>query len=106
MELFKNTNFDFLGYKWPFIIASLVLTAAGLTSIALKHGIKYGIDFSGGAMMDVKFTSPPPVEKLRSALSSHISGSIDVQSIANSNEVIISTELRDEQALQQTRQAM
>ena len=30
MELFKNTNFDFLGKKWPFIIASLVLTVAGL----------------------------------------------------------------------------
>ena len=28
MELFKNTNFDFLGKKWPFIIASLVLTVA------------------------------------------------------------------------------
>ena len=42
MELFKNTNFDFLGKKWPFIIASLVLTAAGLISIAMKGGIKYG----------------------------------------------------------------
>ena len=30
MEIFKNTNFDFLGKKWPFIIASLVLTAAGI----------------------------------------------------------------------------
>ncbi len=34
MELFKNTNFDFLGKKWPFIIASLVLTVAGFASIA------------------------------------------------------------------------
>ena len=38
MELFKNTNFDFLRYKWPFIGASLVLTAAGLISLAVKHG--------------------------------------------------------------------
>src|SRR5215467_50534 len=108
MELFKNTNFDFLGYKWPFILASLAFTAAGLTSIAMKGGIKYGIDFSGGAMMYVKFTGPPPVEKLRSALSSRIKGSIDVQTLtgADSNEVIISTELKDEQALQQIRQAM
>ena len=30
MELFKNTNYDFLGKKWPFIIASLVLSVAGL----------------------------------------------------------------------------
>ena len=36
MELFRNTNFDFLGKKWAFIIASLVLTAAGLISLAVK----------------------------------------------------------------------
>ena len=36
MELFKNTNFDFLGKKWPFIIASLVLTVAGFVSIAAE----------------------------------------------------------------------
>ena len=35
MELFKNTNFDFLAKKWPFIIASLVLTVAGFTSMAM-----------------------------------------------------------------------
>ena len=107
MELFKNTNFDFLGYKWPFIIASLVLTVAGLTSIAMKGGIKYGIDFSGGAMMYVKFNGPPPVEKIRSALASKI-GNVDVQTLnpSDSNEVIISTELQDDKALQQTRYTM
>ena len=104
MELFKNTNFDFLGYKWPFIIASLAFTVAGLTSIAVKGGIKYGIDFRSGAMMYVKFTGPPPVEKIRSALSSQL-GSVDVQSLtgSDSNEVIIETELKDEKALEQTR---
>src|SRR5215471_5543204 len=108
MELFKNTNFDFLGKKWPFIIASLVLTALGLISIAMKGGIKYGIDFRGGAMMYVKFTGPPPLEKIRSSLSSHIPGNIDVQSLTGSdaNEVIISTELQDERALEQTRRTM
>jgi preprotein translocase subunit SecF len=108
MELFKNTNFDFLGKKWPFIIGSLVLTAAGLTSIAMKGGIKYGIDFKGGAMMYVKFAGPPPLDKIRTSLSSKIPGGIDVQSLtgANANEVIISTELKDERALEQTRTVM
>src|SRR5437667_6444803 len=108
MELFKNTNFDFLGKKWPFIIASLVLTAAGLISIAVKGGIKYGIDFRGGAMMYVKFTGPPPIDQIRTSLSAKIPGGIDVQSLtgANANEVIISTELKDEKALEQTRSTM
>src|SRR5258708_28524477 len=108
MELFKNTNFDFVGKKWPFIIASLVLTAAGLISIAMKGGIKYGIDFRGGAMMYVKFSGPPPLDKVRTSLSARIPGGIDVLSLtgANANEVIISTELKDEKALEQTRNTM
>ena len=97
MELFKNTNFDFLGKKWPFIIASLALTAAGLISIAMKGGIKYGIDFRGGAMMYVKFAGTPPLDKIRTSLSAKV-GPVDVQSLTgtHANEVIISTELKDE----------
>ena len=68
MELFKNTNFDFLGKKWPFIIASLVLTAAGLVSLAMHGGPSYGIDFKGGALIYLRFNQEPPVQKIRSAL--------------------------------------
>ena len=109
MELFKNTNFPFLRYKWPFIGASLVLSAAGLISIALHGGLRYGIDFKGGAQMTVKFASPPPLDKIRSALSQKIKGDVSVQNftdISANNEVIIATELEEEKQLNVNRQAM
>jgi preprotein translocase subunit SecF len=106
MQLFKNTDFDFLGKKWPFIIASLVLTVAGLASIAMKGGLKYGIDFKGGAQMTVKFSSPPPVDKIRTALSQKIKGDISVQNFTGTNEVTIGTELEEERQLNINRQAM
>ena len=65
MEIFKNTNFDFLGKKWPFIIASLVLTVLGLASMIVKGGPRYGIDFRGGVLMYVRFNSEPPEDKIR-----------------------------------------
>ena len=68
MELFGATNFDFLGKKWPFIIASLVLTAAGLVSLGLRGGPRYGIDFKGGTMTTVKFAQTPPVDKILSLI--------------------------------------
>src|SRR6185369_12730719 len=107
MELFKNTNFDFLGKKWPFIIASLVLTVAGFASIAAKGGLKYGIDFKGGALMTVKFSSTPPLEKIRSAMSKI--GDVTVQNftgVGAENEVEIGTELKEESQLSQNRQQM
>lgn len=106
MELFKNTNFDFLGKKWPFIGASLVLTVAGLASLALHGGPRYGIDFRGGAQMYVRFATEPPIDKLRAALKPKI-GDVEIVPVTSSaNEVIVSTEARNEQELNQTRQVM
>jgi preprotein translocase subunit SecF len=103
MEIFKQTNFDFLGRKWPFILLSLLLTVAGLISLWIKGGPKYGIDFNGGALMDVNFIKRPPAEAIRAALRHKIAGEIEVQEIGNSQEVLISTGARDDNALQVVR---
>src|SRR2546423_1709504 len=104
MEFFKNTNFDFLGKKWPFIIASLVLTVAGFSSILIQGGLKFGIDFKGGALMTVKFAETPPVEKIRQAFakSGKVKGEVSVQNFTDpsaKNEVEIGTELAEERLL-------
>jgi preprotein translocase subunit SecF len=106
MEIFKNTKYDFLGTKWPFIIASILLLIAGFISLALKGGPRYGIDFKGGALMYVRFTTEPPADKIRSVLSAKIPGEITVQQTSGQPEVIISTELKDEKQLDQARRQM
>ena len=104
MQLFKNTNYDFLGKKWPFIIASLVLTAAGFASIIVRGGIKYGIDFKGGALMTVKFADTPPLEKIRSVIpGASVQNFTDPQT---KNEVEIGIELQEERELNLSRQKM
>ena len=107
MEIFKQTNFDFLGKKWPFIGLSLLLTLAGIVSLAIKGGPKYGIDFNGGALMDVNFIHRPSAEQIRSAVRQKISGEIEVQEVtSNPREVLISTGVRDERGLQVVRNDM
>ena len=104
MELFKNTNYDFLGKKWYFIGASLVLTAAGFISLAIKGGPDYGIDFKGGALVYLRFNTEPPVDKIRAALSSKIQGEVSVQQISGKPEVLVGTEIKDEKELNANRQ--
>ncbi len=109
MELFKNTNYDFLGKKWPFIIASLVLTAAGFISIGAKGGLKYGIDFKEGVMMTVKFAYSPPLDKIRAAMSASpkIKGEVSVQNETSAtNTVEIGTEAQTEGQMNVNRQDM
>ena len=79
MQIFKNTNFDFLRYKWPFIGASLVLSVAGIGSIIAHGGLRYGIDFKEGTQMTVKWNGAPPEDKIRAALSKKINGEVTVQ---------------------------
>jgi len=104
MEIFKQPKFDFLGrMMWPFIILSLLLTAAGIVSLAVKGGPKYGIDFTGGALVDLNFIKRPPADAIRSALHQKISSEIEVQEVTNSQEVMVSTGARDDGALQVVR---
>jgi preprotein translocase subunit SecF len=104
MELFKNTNFDFLGKKWPFIIASLILTGAGLISLAMHGGPSYGIDFKGGAEMKLKFNKQPPLDQIRAALGKKITGEISVQQITGTQQVLVQTEIQGEIQLNKSRE--
>ena len=108
MDLFKNSNFDFLGKKWPFIIGSLVMITAGLVSLVIHDGPRYGIDFKGGVLMYLKFKQMPSLDQLRSALTAKIPGEILVQQIYGANEVMVNTELntQNEEDLANARQLM
>jgi preprotein translocase subunit SecF len=109
MELFRDTNFDFLKWKWPFIGASLLLTVAGLASWGMKGGLSYGIDFKGGAEMRVRFQGDPQVDKIRKELEQKIKGEISVQPIVGTGganslpELLIGTELTNENELNANR---
>src|SRR5579862_593362 len=102
MELFKHTDFDFLGKKWPFIILSLILTVAGFISLGVKGGPRYGIDFRGGALIRVSFANRPPVDKVRAALSGKLP--VEVQEVSGRPEDIIGIDAQQDAALQASRQ--
>lgn len=108
MELFKNTHFDFLGRKWWFILPSLILTFAGLVSLFVKGGPRYSIDFQGGALMEVRWEGPPPIERIRAAVSSRLSGVsvVAAHDLTGSNEVLVSAELPAEGDLTGLRQTI
>jgi preprotein translocase subunit SecF len=99
MYIFKDTNYDFLGKKAIFIGISVLLTLAGIASLVVKGGPRYGIDFKGGTKMYVRFRQAPDEEKLRQVLRPAVPGEISVQRVVGSNEVIVDTELRSDEEL-------
>jgi preprotein translocase subunit SecF len=89
MEILKNPNFDFLGKSRYFILASLLVIAAGVAYIA-SRGLHYGVEFSGGTQLIVKFQNAPDTEKIRSAVDAAAPGSV-IQSYgeATANRALI-----------------
>lgn len=103
MELFKNTNIDFLGKQKLFYAVSAALLAIGLGSWITKGSLKYGIDFTGGANVTVRFASQPPMDKIRAAVAAKLPGELSVQDVSGTSEVIIGTGLKSDKELQAAR---
>ncbi|MGH2523469.1 MAG: protein translocase subunit SecF [Anaerolineales bacterium] len=110
IEFFKSANYNFLRWKWHFIILSWILILAGGVSLWVKGGPRLGIDFKGGTLVYVKFAQPPDREQLRAALTQHGLGSSTLQRYGpeGNNEIIIGTEQvgHEDEALDASRQAI
>jgi preprotein translocase subunit SecF len=82
MEFLKNPHFDFLGKTRYFVGASALLVLAGLaymlsTNTYLGRNPKgYGVEFSGGTQLIVKFQNPPQVDRIRSAVEQVAPGAV------------------------------
>ena len=89
MEILKNPNYDFLG-KTKFLLGvSLTLIVGGLAYIA-THGVRYGVEFSGGTQLIARFQSRPEVDRVRSAVDKVAAGAvIQTYDDPSKNQVLI-----------------
>jgi preprotein translocase subunit SecF len=89
MDIVKQTNIDFLKYKAPAMILSALIIIGGLISIQMKHGLRYGVDFSGGIAIHLKFRAAPPLDAVRKTLSDNGFKDSGVQGFIDPTEVLI-----------------
>ena len=86
-------------YRIYAIAISLILMIASLGLIATK-GLNLSVDFTGGLVLQVEFTSPVQVADIRSSLSSIGQGQAIIQAYDN-NEVLIRFQAEDEEVRRQ-----
>lgn len=63
-----NLNVDFVALRKIAYALSLLLILAGVVSLVVKGGPRYGIDFAGGATVQIKFMEPIADHELKTAL--------------------------------------
>ncbi len=89
MEILKNPHYDFLGKTKFFVTLSIVFIASGLLTIKTR-GIRYGVEFSGGTSLIVRFSAPPMIERVRGAVDKEAPGAvIQTYGEAGKNQVLI-----------------
>jgi preprotein translocase subunit SecF len=73
MHIFKNTNFDFLRWRWQAIGLSWVIIIAGVITLATK-GIPKGVEFAGGTVVIERYEQAVSVDQVRQALDRNYPG--------------------------------
>ena len=109
MQIFTNTKYDFINKRhWAYVI-SLIVTLAGLGHIAWQGGLKYGIDFSGGTLIQVRFQQPTTVDAVRSALDRVRMGESVIQEFGDTREYLLRlplAALSSEEVTRRTQEAL
>ena len=97
MEIFKRlTKFDFMGKSRTAIMLSGAVILIGIISIIFHGGLKYGIDFAGGTLIQLKFKNPPAIEEIRDGLRTIGMGDSTIQEFGSENHVLIRVQRSNE----------
>jgi preprotein translocase subunit SecF len=92
MKLFKDEpNIKFMSKRWYAFGLSLLIIAVGIV-LMFTRGFNWGIDFSGGTMVEISFKDAMTVGQLRAKLSPVGLGKAEIQRIGGSGKFFIKTE--------------
>ncbi|MCH8080472.1 MAG: protein translocase subunit SecF [Proteobacteria bacterium] len=89
MKLIKeDLNIDFMGKRKLAAFFSITLMVASIASLVIQ-GLNFGVDFTGGTLVEVGYAQPVELESIRSALASSEFGEATVQSFGRASDVLI-----------------
>jgi preprotein translocase subunit SecF len=88
-QIFVNTRYDFIGWRrWAYLVSAAAI-AISLAHIAYSGGLRYGIDYTGGTLVQVRFERPTTVDAVRGALSRVQAGESVIQEFGDAQEYLI-----------------
>ena len=88
MQLVFKREWDFMGRRRFFIALSLTLIVLSLLSLSMR-GLNFGIDFTGGALIEVGYPEAADLGAMRDALGSAGFEDAQVQNFGTSRDALI-----------------
>jgi len=89
MKIFnKEPSFDFMGKRKLALIVSLLLVILSMASLATR-GLNFGIDFTGGTLIEVGYENSADLSEVRATLEGAGYGDAITQHFGSSKDVLI-----------------
>jgi preprotein translocase subunit SecF len=89
MNLFVNTKINFMGVRRVAFGCSLALILMSIVSIFAHGGLRLGVDFSGGILLQIKSANQLPAQDIRTTLRGMGLGDAEIQQFGDEGEAII-----------------
>jgi preprotein translocase subunit SecF len=89
LAIFTNPAYDFIGKRrWAYAV-SVALMLLALGSILVKGGLQYDIDFTGGALVEVRMPQALPIGTIRARLATVGLAQSIIQEFGDRRDVLI-----------------
>lgn len=95
MQLIRSDlKIDFIGKRKFALIISTIMILTSLGALAIK-GLNFGIDFTGGTLVEVKFDKAPAIADVRASISPKGYGNAVIQEFGAPEEILIRVQNRE-----------
>ncbi|MCB9991117.1 MAG: protein translocase subunit SecF [Rhodospirillales bacterium] len=84
----EETSVDFIGKRHLAFVLSLVIVIGSL-SMAFTKGLNFGIDFTGGTVMEVRVPEPPVLADVRASLNELGLGAVSLQEFGEETDLMV-----------------
>ena len=89
MDIIRNdTHIDFLGWRKYALILSAILIIGSIVSLATR-GLNFGLDFTGGTLVEVSYPTAPELNQVRQALTDAGYENFTVQTFGTAREIVL-----------------
>ena len=91
----RKTNIDFIGRRKIAFALSAILIVLSISSLVVR-GLNFGLDFTGGALIEVAYSEAPDLENVRDSLNEFGLSYAVVQTYGLDTEIVVRIPPREE----------
>ena len=89
MEFFRiNRDIPFMRHALIFNVISMLTFVVAVISLATK-GLHFGVDFTGGTVMEIKYSQPANLDKIRDSIAKFGLTEASVQTFGSTQDVLV-----------------